>query len=97
MNNLTDFQKSLENYDPPEGISQLLTALWYAGKGNWNRAHDIAQDIPDKDGAWVHAYLHREEGDEWNASYWYKRGGRSKPSISLQEEWESLVKYFIKN
>jgi hypothetical protein len=68
-----------------------LTSLWWDRKGDWNRAHSIAQDIPTAQGSAVHAYLHREEGVLWNADYWYRRAGRPRPGISLEAEWEALV------
>lgn len=89
------FQHSLREETPPAGLSPLLEALWYAGKDDWDRSHDIAQDIPSADGSWVHAYLHRVEGDEWNANYWYRRAGRKMPAYDLEREWEELVRYFL--
>lgn len=80
---------------PPQGISAPLLALWYDAKGDWERAHDIAQDLGSKEGDWIHAYLHRKEGDEGNAAYWYRRAGKPFPvGVSLQEEWEQLVQHF---
>lgn len=71
--------------------------MWYAGQGDWNRAHEIAQDIRNKEGAWVHAYLHRKEGDEGNAAYWYSRANREMPAYSLEQEWEEITGYFLEN
>jgi hypothetical protein len=68
--------------------------LWYAHHGDWDRAHDIAQDMPGRDGAWLHAYLHRVEGDAFNAGYWYRRADRPEPTESLTEEWETLAAHF---
>lgn len=90
------FLLSVEQENPPK-VSKYLLSLWYDKQGNWNRAHNIAQDIPDAEGSWIHAYLHREEGDTWNANYWYSRAGRKMPDVSLLEEWESLVRYFLDN
>ena len=92
---LAQFKKSLESATPPAKISQYLLSLWYEGKDNWDQAHRIAQDITTPDGSWLHAYLHRKEGDQFNASYWYARAGRNKPAIPLDEEWLDLVKHFI--
>ena len=89
------FKESLEKPERPAGLPPLLEALWHAGKNDWDRAHDIAQDIPSTDGSWVHAYLHRVEGDQWNANYWYRRAGRSMPAYSLDREWEELVRHFL--
>lgn len=87
-----EFTATLERDTPPDLDHPLLLALWHDARGDWERAHDIAQDVDDRDGAWVHAYLHRVEGDNWNANYWYRRAGRSMPGQSLQEEWKSIVR-----
>ena len=76
---------------PPEHFNVYLQALWYDAKGDWDKAHELIQDLPDKSSAWIHAYLHRKEGDTWNADYWYNRAGRKRSSVSLDEEWELLV------
>ena len=89
------FKSSLKNNKPPENINQLLKSLWYDAKGDWNKAHETAQEITSKDGALIHAYLHRKEGDLSNASYWYSRAGKKLPSNSLEEEWEELLVEFI--
>jgi hypothetical protein len=72
-----------------------LEALWYDGKDNWDRAHEIAQDITTDDGSWIHAYLHRKEGDHGNAAYWYRRAGRSMPQVSLGEEWKQIAQALL--
>ena len=69
----------------------LLRALWYDARGDWHRAHTIAQDVDDAGGAWVHAYLHRKEGDLGNAGYWYERAGRDVASDPLDAEWERIA------
>ncbi len=89
------FLKSLTEGIPDSNYSQLLAALWWDKKGDWDRAHSIAQDVPGRDGSWVHAYLHRVEGDEWNASYWYNRANKKLPNQSLEEEWNTLVDFFL--
>lgn len=89
------FKISLQNDSPPIPCSDLLRSLWYDGKGDWETSHNIAQDVDFRDGYWVHAYLHRKEGDRWNAGYWYRQAGRSMPEYSLEKEWEELVRYFI--
>ena len=71
-----EFKSSLQYGAPPADLTDAVKALWYDGKGDWNRSHDIAQEIYTADGSWVHAYLHRKEGDLGNASYWYSRAGR---------------------
>lgn len=73
------------------GLNGPLLALWWAGRGDWMRAHEVAQEIETADGAWVHAYLHRVEGDPFNAAYWYRRAGRPVAKGGLREEWASIV------
>ncbi len=90
-----DFEKSLQDQNPPTDLSPNLVALWHDGKGDWNHAHDIADGNPYPEADWVHAYLHRKEGDNWNANYWYRRAGKTMPKLSLAEEWQSLVIYFL--
>ncbi len=92
---LSTFKSSLKAEQPPAGLSPCLAALWYDAKQDWQQAHNIAQDIDDQDGAWVHAYLHRKEGDRGNARYWYNRAGRSMPDHSLEKEWEEIVTSFL--
>lgn len=77
------------------GLSGALLALWWDGKGDWKRAHEIAQEVTGADGAWVHAYLHRKEGDTGNAAYWYRRAGREIPRGDLREEWEEIVREML--
>ena len=85
-----------ENDNPPEGLSIYLQALWWDKKGDWDRSHDIAQDAGSKEGDWIHAYLHRVEGDLGNAGYWYRRAGKpAKGKESLREEWEELASFFL--
>lgn len=80
----------------PDSFPPLLQALWHDAHGDWERAHDITQNIETPDGAWVHAYLHRKEGDIWNADYWYRRAGRTRPNATLEEEWEAIVENFLR-
>ncbi|MBX0333035.1 hypothetical protein K3G39_07280 [Pontibacter sp. HSC-14F20] len=89
--NLSTFKASLTAPTPPPEASVYLQALWYDAKGDWDKAHVLIQDLPDKTAAWIHAYLHRKEGDTWNADYWYSRGGRKRPATTLVEEWESIA------
>jgi hypothetical protein len=86
------FRESMKNNEPSLVLTPHAKALWYAGKGNWNKAHDIVQELPDNVASEIHAYLHRQEGDISNAEYWYSRAGSRMPSFGLNEEWESLVK-----
>ena len=89
--NFTEFVDSLTNDEPSGGLNSLLLALWYERKGNWEKAHTLVQDINSKEAAWIHAYLHRREGDPGNASYWYRRAGRTTPTLSMDEEWDTIV------
>ncbi|MDP9230000.1 MAG: hypothetical protein M3O67_04910 [Bacteroidota bacterium] len=88
---LKEFQKSLLSPSPPINLSSYFQSLWYDEKGNWQKAHNIIQDIEDKTAAWIHAYLHRKEGDKGNARYWYNRAGKPMPDYSLQQEWQEIV------
>ena len=94
---LTEFKTTLGNKVPPPGISNDLLALWLDAKGNWNRAHEIVQKSGSHTSNWIHAYLHRKEGDLSNAGYWYRRIGRHSPQQSLTEEWEVLADYVLKS
>jgi hypothetical protein len=76
---------------PPPGLPPALDALWWLAKGDWERAHLLAQADPSGDGAWVHAHLHRVEGDANNAAHWYDRAGREPSSGSLRSEWDEIV------
>jgi len=73
----------------------MLKSLWYDAKGDWKTAHGLVDQLPGLEAAWVHAYLHRKEGDIWNADYWYAKAKKTRPNISLEAEWESLVTYFL--
>lgn len=75
----------------PDGLSPSHQALWIEQSGDWHTAHDMCESIPDPAGSWIHAYLHRVEGDLSNASYWYYRAGEEMPSISLEQEWLQLA------
>ena len=89
--NLESFIESLMADDPPAGLSLYLLSLWYDAKGDWSKAHDVIQNEENKNGSWIHAYLHRKEGDIWNADYWYRRAGKTRPSHSLDDEWKEIA------
>jgi hypothetical protein len=91
---LTEFKATLSSEQPP-AVPPALVALWHDAKGHWNAAHTAAQDVDDESGAWVHAYLHRKEGDETNAGYWYRRAGRPHVRGSLGEEWEAIAEALL--
>jgi hypothetical protein len=90
-----EFQATLSDTTPPD-VSPLLVALWHDARGDWDRAHSIAQDIDDADAALVHAYLHRKEGDLGNAAYWYRRTPAAIATDSLKAEWTRIVSAFLK-
>lgn len=90
-NNFDDFISSLKESGPISEWPLALQSLWWDGKGNWNASHDIAQDLPTPMGSWIHAYLHRKEGDDWNAGYWYRQAGQPFPKCSLEKEFKEMV------
>ena len=94
MMHLAAFKDSLTNTEPPL-VSPSLQALWHEAKGDWNHAHDLLQDDNSQAGAWVHAYLHRKEGDISNASYWCRRAGKPVASGTLEEEWEAIAEALL--
>jgi hypothetical protein len=89
---LADFRQSLTAAEPTAGLTLALAALWWDGKGNWNRAHESAQQDEGREGSWVHAYLHRKEGDPGNAKYWYGRAGKPVCREPLDAEWLSIAR-----
>lgn len=89
---LDEFTQLMEKQETcPESLPNALVALWYEKKGDWEKAHEIAQSDSDTDSAWVHAYLHRKEGDLFNARYWYKRSGQPECKEDLHQEWEQIA------
>jgi hypothetical protein len=88
---LSEFYEFLKLNAPPDDLEEHYRALWYAKKGDWNSAHEIAQDIPSTFGSAIHAYLHRVEGDLGNARYWYSRAGRGLHPGTLEEELDALI------
>ena len=88
---LKDFKESINRNTPPDDLGRALQALWHQAKGEWDTAHRLAQSQDDGIGAWVHAFLHRVEGDSSNAAYWYRRAGKPISSAPLNEEWEEIV------
>ena len=89
---LTEFNKTLSENIPPQNISEILEALWYDAKSDWESAHNIAQSQEgSQEYDRLHAYLHRKEGDNWNANYWYRKAKATMPKLSLEEEWIFLV------
>lgn len=92
---LESFMDSLGRAEPPAGLSPALQALWHEAKGDWARAHRLAQSQHDVAGAWVHAHLHRVEGDEANAGYWYRRAGRPAAEGPHDQEWREIVEALL--
>jgi hypothetical protein len=88
---LQTFRDSIAKPQPPAGLSAALQALWWDAKGDWNKAHECAQEHDDTAGMHVHAYLHRKEGDQSNAEYWYRRCGATPSTLTLDAEWEELA------
>lgn len=96
MKTLTEFKSSLKAGEPDPQISVQLKSLWFDGKGDWRMAHQQVDHLSDAESAWVHAYLHRKEGDTSNADYWYGRAGKVRPDVTLAQEWEALAVHFLK-
>src|SRR5262245_23130898 len=91
-----EFEMSLQQTQVPSGLTPYLTALWHEKRNDWNAAHETVQEIEDSTASWIHAYLHRREGDESNARYWYGRAGKPFPqAMSLDDEWASIVKSLL--
>jgi hypothetical protein len=88
---IDEFRASLTREEPPEGLPAPLAALWWDAKGDWARAHSLVDELEIADGMAVHAYLHRKEGQAWNADYWYSRAGRKFHRPTLEAEWDALV------
>ncbi len=88
---LHEFEASLAQEAPPTGLNAPQAALWWDLKGDWARAHALIDELETPEGMAVHAYLHRKEGEQWNADYWYRRAGRTFHRTSLEEEWKALV------
>lgn len=94
--NIEDFKNTLNSTEPPAYLSDLQQGIWYAAKGDWEAAHNIAQEHEgSKDFDHLHAHLHRVEGDGWNAGYWYRRAGAATPACSIDEELEMLIQKWI--
>lgn len=93
-----EFQQSIaRDAMPPAALSLAVKALWHDARGDWDRAHACAQEEHARDGSWVHAFLHRKEGDLGNAGYWYSRAGRKMPAsgVSLEAEWEQIARELL--
>jgi hypothetical protein len=92
---LDDYLASVRKSTPPADLPPPLLALWHDARGAWDLAHGVAQEIDDATGSWIHAYLHRKEGDLGNAAYWYRRAGRPVATGTLEDEWKEIVDALI--
>lgn len=90
-----EFRGSLIADQPPAGLTPPLRALWWDAKGDWARAHGLVDALESREGMAVHAYLHRKEGEDWNAEYWYQRAGREHHRPGLDDEWQALVETLL--
>jgi hypothetical protein len=90
-----EFLNSVLNAEPPGHLSFALAGLWWDAKGSWKRAHESAQQDEGPAGSWVHAYLHRKEGDSSNAGYWYRRAGKPAAQSSLKQEWLEIAESLL--
>ena len=91
------FKKTLAHAVPPKAVAPALQALWWAKKGDWDSGHRVIMDEHGRDAAWVHAYLHRVEGDDGNARYWYTQARRGVARASLNVEWDEIVAALLKS
>lgn len=90
-----EFLASLSQPAPPLRLNRPLAGLWWDAKGDWTHAHELAQQDEGPAGSWVHAYLHRKEGDLANAGYWYRRAGKPASSGPLGDEWDEIAKSLL--
>jgi hypothetical protein len=93
--NLESFRSAISAGQLPEGLPAPLQSLWLDGGGDWEKAHELINEMDDRDACWVHAYLHRKEGDLPNAAYWYRRAGKRVSDLSLSMEWEEISKSLL--
>jgi len=91
---LAEFTATLSDARAPS-VEPLLRALWHDARGDWDHAHRLAQDVDGTRAAWVHAYLHRKEGDLGNAAYWYQQAGQPVASDSLEAEWHRIAEALL--
>ena len=92
---MNEFRQSLKLESPPDIWPEALRAVWWEANGEWDNSHNIAQDIQSDVGNWIHAYLHRKEGDDWNAGYWYRRANREFPKSTLDEELDTIITHIL--
>jgi len=92
---LAEFERTLAQLKPPAGLAPALVALWWAGRDQWDKAHQVVMDEGDKECAWVHAYLHRVEGDLSNAGYWYRKAQRPVSTEPPPAEWAAIAQTLL--
>src|SRR5580765_7390835 len=85
-----EFILTIENNEPPSDAPLSIQSLWWDAKGDWHKAHSLIDSLDDENSCWVHAYLHRKEGDIANANYWYRRAGKQNPGASIRDEWNAI-------
>ncbi len=95
LKNYKEFLQTLSDETPIDDWPEALKSLWYDAKGDWEASHNIAQDMHSNMGSWIHAYLHRKEGDESNAGYWYRQAGKFFPNVTLEAEHQEMVEFVI--
>lgn len=88
---LQEFRASISADELPQKVPAPVQALWWDARGEWARAHELVNDLETPEAMAVHAYLHRKEGQDWNADYWYRRAGRKYHRPELEDEWEALA------
>ena len=93
---LEEFRESLTATEPPTRLTPALIGLWWDAKGDWTRAHESAQQDEGAEGSWVHAYLHRKEGDQSNATYWYRRAAKPVSHEPLEAEQDAIVRALLR-
>ena len=93
--NLKEFKDTLSQAHPPADTDPVLQALWHDAKGDWDTAHNLLQGQESRAASWVHAYLHRKEGDNANAAYWYSRSGQSVSTQTLEAEWDHIAQALL--
>src|SRR5580658_7546585 len=94
---IEEFRQSLVHAQPPGALSLALAGLWWDAKGSWKQAHESAQQDESRGGAWVHAYLHRKEGDASNAGYWYRRAAKPHAQVPLDQEWLQIAETLLRD
>lgn len=92
---LQEFKATLETDAPNSNWTEALRAMWYDAKGDWHSGHELVDGKNNELAKWVHAFLHRKEGDEWNAGYWYRQAAKPFPKVTLEEEHQEIVEYIL--